>query len=466
MNKKLAMLLTASVAASLCAGGAVMADTGIDEYLTSDYDFEAAAEDMVDGIQDALEDAAEVTANTGAKADALGSELTSDEVSLSISWWGGDSRHEAYQNALAALEGKYPNIKIADNTHYAAWSGWEDLMSTAFYAGNAEDICQVNWNWLSNYSGDGHVFVDLNQYSDIIDLSQFSESALEACTVADELQCIPVSLTGRTFFWNMNVLNAAGVESAPATFEDLLAAGKAFQENLGDDYYPLVLGEYDRMLLMTFYLESNYGKPWVENNELQYSVEEVMDGLKFIQALEDNHVIPSIPTMNAAGIDASNSIDKSEKWINGVYAGIFEWDSAATKYRGALPEDQQAGFTVGDEIKFGDAANGGFSKVSMGLAITESCADPVAAATVINFLLNDPEGAAIIGTQLGIPNSAAGLAAATEAGTVDAMVNEANQKVLGFVDFPLDPQYECADLKNNPGGVYADVFGGLSYAEY
>ena len=39
-----------------------------------------------------------------------------------------------------------------------------------------------------------------------------------------------------------------------------------------------------------------------------------------------------------------------------------------------------SGFTVGEEIKFGDKANGGFSKVSMGMAITKSCQHPVEAA--------------------------------------------------------------------------------------
>lgn len=95
--------------------------------------------------------------------------------------------------------------------------------------------------------------------------------------------------------------------------------------------------------------------------------------------------------MNAAGIDGNNSIDKSEQWINGMYAGIFEWDSSATKYKGSLADP--SGFTVGNEIKFGDKANGGFSKVSMGLAITETCQDKEAAAQLINFLLNG-DGAA------------------------------------------------------------------------
>lgn len=493
MKKVVATLLSATMCAGLlvgCGGGAAPAEkkaeaapaakeeaaaevkeeaaagSGVGAYVTADYDFEAAAEDMVKGVEKALGDAAAVKANTGAKASPIGAAMGSDPTKITISWWGGDSRHAAYQEALAAFEAKYPNVSVKDNTHYAAWSGWEELMSTALYAGNAEDICQVNWNWLSNYSGDGSKFVDLNEYSDIIDLSQFPEAALAACTVADKLQCIPVSMTGRIFYWNMDTFKAAGLDSYPKTYEDMINAGKTFEEKLGKDYYPLVLGEYDRMLLMTFWLESTYGKQWVVDNELQYNAEEIAEGMKFIQSLEDNHVIPSIPDMNAAGIDGSNSIDKSEKWINGVYAGIFEWDSSASKFQGALPEDKKGEFTVGDEIKFGDKANGGFAKVSLGLAITESCKDKAAAATIINYLLNDEEGAGIMGTQCGMITSKAGQAAAEKAGAINKLVKEANDKVLGFVDFQLDPIYESSDLKNNPGGVYSDVLGGLSYGEY
>ena len=252
----------------------------------------------------------------------------------------------------------------------------------------------------------------------------------------------------------------AGIEAVPTSYDDLIAAGKAFQEKLGDDYYPLAIGQYDRMILMTFYLESKYGKAWVENNECQYSEEEIVDGLNFIDSLEDNHVIPTRPTMIAAGFD---SIDKSQEWIDGKYAGIFEWDSAPSKYQSALADN--SGFTVGEEIKFGDKANGGFSKVSMGMAITKSCQHPVEAAALIDFLWNG-EGAAIMGSECGIPASTAGLAAAQAADAVKPLVLEANTKVLAFVDMPLDPYFESSKLKDTTDGIYTDVFDGLSYDEY
>ena len=118
-------------------------------------------------------------------------------------------------------------------------------------------------------------------------------------------------MTGRIFYWNKTTYDQAGIET-PKALADLRAAGKVFQEKLGDEYYPLAMNEYDRTIFMVYYLESKYGKAWVENNELQYSEDEIKDGLEFIQSLEADHVIPSIATI--AG-DGAASFDKNPKWM-------------------------------------------------------------------------------------------------------------------------------------------------------
>ena len=74
---------------------------------------------------------------------------------------------------------------------------------------------QVNWNWLYQYSPTGEKFVDLREYSDVIDLSQWSDTAKNACIVADSLQAVPISMTGRIFYWNMNTFKQAGIERFP-----------------------------------------------------------------------------------------------------------------------------------------------------------------------------------------------------------------------------------------------------------
>ena len=402
--------------------------------------------------------AASSTASSAAEAASVAG-LSSDPVTLTMSWWGGESRHNAYQEALKAFSAEHTTITV--NPTFAAWSGWEDTMSTKFAGGVAEDVCQINWNWLYNYSGNGQTFLDLNSVTDYLDMSQWDDAKLGACNVANAQQCVPISMTGRIFYWNMTTFNKAGITEVPATEDDLFAAGKAFQEKLGDDYYPLHLGAYDRMILMVFYLESKYGKDWADptTSTLNYTADEIAEGIDFIKSLVDGHVMMNLKDYYSANSDTATH--QSNEWITGKIAGIFEWDSAASKYQDALDEENKPGFTVGEEIKFGDY-NGGFSKVSMGMAITKTCKNPAEAATLIEYLWNG-DGAAIMGSECGVPASKAGLATAQAAGKINELVAEANGKVMSFVSCQLDPLFESSDLKATGTGIYQEVFDTVDY---
>lgn len=379
------------------------------------------------------------------------------QVELKFSWWGGDSRHEATEKAIQAFMAKYPNITVT--AEYGAWSGWEEKQALNIMGGNAADVMQINWNWIESYSGNGKNFANLEDYKDVLDLTQFPAESLELCKADGKLMAVPVALTGRLFYWNKTTFDEVGV-AIPTDEASLFAAGEAFKA-FDEDYYPLAMGEYDRMIFLVYYLESIYGKPWVQDGQLQYTAEEIAAGMEFMNKLEDGHVIPTLAVLNG---DMADSIDKNAKWIDGRYAGILEWDSSASKFEQAVKESTNKPgqeFVIGDFIKFGDY-DGGFTKISMGLAVAASSAHPKEAAMLINFLLNDPEGVEICSTERGIPCSAAAVQVLNEKDLGNALVKEANAKVLGFSKFPLDTKFEHNDLKANPDGVYYKVFGKLS----
>ena len=400
--------------------------------------------------------------NSGGNTDASGASGSSgdEKVELKFSWWGGDSRHEATEKAVEAFMAKYPNITVT--TEYGAWSGWEEKQALNIMGGNAADVMQINWNWIESYSGNGTNFANLEDYSDVLDLTQFPSDSLELCKADGKLMAVPVALTGRLFYWNKTTFDEVGV-AVPTDEASLFAAGEAFKA-FNEDYYPLALGEYDRMIFLVYYLESVYGKPWVQDNQIQYTAEEITQGMEFIKKLEDGHVIPTLAVING---DMADSLDKNAKWIDGKYAGILEWDSSASKFEQAIKESTNKPgqeFVIGEFIKFGDH-NGGFTKISMGLAVAATSAHPKEAAMLINFLLNDPEGVEICSTERGIPCSAAAVTVLNEKDLGNALVKEANAKVLNFSKFPLDTKFEHNDLKANPDGVYYKVFGKFSAGE-
>ncbi|MFR3730623.1 ABC transporter substrate-binding protein [Lacrimispora sp.] len=385
-----------------------------------------------------------------AKAEGL-TVNTKDPITIRMNWWGGDSRHQATLEGIKAFEAKYPNIKV--EAEYESFTGHEEKVALALKSGNAADVIQLNMDWVFNYSPDGSMFYDLNKLSDIIDLTAYDKSDIDYYTTNGVLQALPASNTGRVFFWNTTRLKDVGVE-IPTTLEELYAVGDAFAAYEDGTYYPLILNALDRMTLMVYYLQSVYGKPWVIDNELQYTREEVKEGLDWLTKLEERHVIPTLEVL--AG-DGSELVDTNQRWIDGHYAGMYIWDSNLKKYVQAAPGFE---FEVGDYIKMGDY-KGGMTKASMVFAIPKSTQHPAEAAALIQFLFGEPEGAKLLKDTRGVPANKNGLAALDLSDSITAV---ANKKVMEWTTFKFDPVFERSALKN-PDGTYYMAMQMLSYGE-
>ena len=166
--------------------------------------------------------AADTTAAAG--GDTTTAAASTEPVELKFSWWGGDTRHEATEKAIEAFMAKYPNITVTPE--YGAWTGWEEKQSLNILGGNAADVMQINWNWIESYSGNGTNFANLEDYADVLDLTQFPQESLDQCKADGKLMAVPVALTGRLFYWNKTTCDEVGV-ALPTDEASLLAAGAA-----------------------------------------------------------------------------------------------------------------------------------------------------------------------------------------------------------------------------------------------
>ncbi len=366
---------------------------------------------------------------------------TTDPITLRMNWWGGDSHHKATIEAIRAFEAKYPNIKV--EAEYESFTGHEEKVALALKSGSAADVIQLNMDWVFNYSPDGEMFIDLNTLSNVIELTAYEPSDLDFFTINGKLQAIPVSNTGRVFFWNQTMFDRVGAK-IPTTLDELYAAGEKFASYEDGSYYPLIVKELDRTLLMVYYLQCKYGKPWVENNELQYTQEEISEGMEFLNTLENKHVIPTLEIL--AG-DGSELIDTNQRWIDGHYAGIYMWDCNLLKHKNAA-----AGFdfVVGDFINMGDY-HGGMSKAAMVFAIPKTSEHPAEAAALIQFLLGEKEGIKIMSDIRGIPLNKKAREVLDLSNSVAAIANE---KMAAWTQFRFDKVFERAPLKNADGTYF------------
>ncbi|SFG53860.1 ABC transporter substrate-binding protein [Oribacterium sp. WCC10] len=433
MRKMVTKILSGSLAASMVMGLAACGGS-------STAPTEAAKAEATTAATTAAETVANAAAENGG------------DVNLRISWWGGDSRHNATLKMLDEYMAANPNVKV--ESEYGAWSGWQDKIATQI-AGNSEpDLFQINWNWLWQFSADGTRFADLKDLTDF-DLSQYDQSLLDLMTIDGHVLGVPVSSTGRVFYWNKATFEKAGLE-VPTSFADILAAGPVFKEKLGDDYYPLAAGTYDLVILLTYYMQEKYNKQWVVDGQLNYTVDELADGFDFLKSLEENHVIPTQEKLTGDGAD---SLDKNPNFIDGHYAGLVEWDSSIKKLVDALDSDQE--LVIGEyPADYGTPAT--VYKVSMGFAISPNSANKEEAAKLLQYMFNG-DGVETLALERGVPASKAAQEKLSASGALSGLTYEANQAASANAPFQLSPYYEDAALKDSAEGAYQEIMNDMSY---
>ncbi len=325
-----------------------------------------------------------------------------DPVEIRMSWWGGDSRHKATLEAIKAFEARYPEIKV--KAEYTGWTGHQERIATQIAGGTEPDLMQINWPWLPLFSKRGDGFADLNELAGVIDLGQFDKSLLSSTTVKGKLNGLPVSITGRVYMFNPVPFKKAGVE-LPKNWDDLFAAAAAFKAKLGDEYYPFDTTDLNPWYAAVHYVTQMTGKSYIdpETAEVAWTKEQVADGLRFYVSLEDKGVIQNYEKGAAEG-GSRLELHQKKAWIEGRLAGSYEWDSVWAKFRDPLGPDQDL-IPVKTLMFKGAVSEGLLRKPTMMFSISKRSDHKKEAATLLNFLMNDPEAIRILTTSRGIPAS-------------------------------------------------------------
>ncbi|WP_108263371.1 ABC transporter substrate-binding protein [Mangrovicoccus ximenensis] len=360
---------------------------------------------------------------------------------LRMSWWGGDSRHLATQEALKVCGEKHGHVIKPE---FTGWQGHFEKVATQIAGRTEADIMQINWPWLPIFSARGDGFADLEQFDDL-DLTNWTAEQLEAGRRNGVLNGLPVSTTGRLFVFNKTTYDKAGLP-LPKTWDDLLAAGPVFQEKLGDAYYPFEGIALDGTLLVTLYGTQKTGKPLIdpETNEVLWTLEELADAITFYQSLVDNHVIQPWPDVLAAG---NLPIHENPKWTKGEIAGSYQWDSTYFKISDPMEEGQELEYT-GIIDQADELTEGVYRKASMVFSISKNSENPEAAAEIVNCLLNEPEGIAAMGSARGVPASKAALTQLTDEGVLKPGQIAAQELVIGAEGPAIHPYMEHPDVRS------------------
>ena len=332
-------------------------------------------------------------------------------VELRMSWWGGNSRHQATLKALEAFEKTHPEIKV--KAEYTGWDGHLSRLTTQMASGTEPDVMQTNWPWLIIFSKNGEGYYDLNTLKNELDLNQYQAKDLQSTTLNGKLNGLPISVNAPVFYYNDVTWKKAGL-AYPTTWDAFFASGKSFQQKLGNNYYPYSMVDQDVILLLNAYMMQKYQKPMFDSRgKFTWNDAQWEEAFSFVKRLSDDHVVPSPKTLSSYG---KGNLYEMKPWINGEWGGTFTWNISIRMYINNLTPKLE----LGDYVMLpGVTESGVYFKTAQMFSVAKSSKHPKEAAMLVNFLLNDPQAIEALGLERGIPLSKTAETLLTQKGVID-----------------------------------------------
>lgn len=265
--------------------------------------------------------------------------------------WGPDSREEEVGlKVIADFEKEHPNIEV--NVQVMTFDMLYDNIITSINAGNAPDI-----SW-----GLGEWFSDLNHADALLNLTPYYEewedkdliydNVIEALTVNEELKALPNYLGNRALLYNKDILNEAGLEGPPKTWEELIAMGPIIKERTGKYAFGISGTGVRAPQELIMYLAQNdlqlavrdesgkFKNTWNENPEELKRAEEVFQFYKTL--LQDGVIDPNGRSWGHQEEDTNFSLGQYAMVINGAWMEDTIEEAGVVDNLGIAPPPENA----------------------------------------------------------------------------------------------------------------------------
>ena len=336
--------------------------------------------------------------STSSEPDAQGQTTDPNEkVTIEMSWWGDADRATLFGEVVDKFEAEYPDITVKQ-TPVGSPDDLFNRLATDFGGGGttAPDLFALGGAKPQEYGSAG-ALLDLDSVKDIVQADKYPAFSLTSAMVDGTLYGLPTGGNATAAFVNTDIFEAAGLTAPDAswTWDDLISAANT-------------IGSAD--------LTSESGAP-VYGIDLRvqdiigtYAAQETADGV--------------YDSDGKVAVDADTIAGWYEKELKLKDGGGLP-DPTIVTANWALPPDQQlftlgqAGITFGYSNLIGTYSGGGTTLIlppptdtkKNGVALLPSAfwsinaasEHPEAAATLMNWFLNEPAAVELIKDTRGVP---------------------------------------------------------------
>jgi multiple sugar transport system substrate-binding protein len=384
---------------------------------------------------------------TAACGDDSPAGTAEDPVEIGFEWWGDEARAEATQQAVDLFMAKNEGIKVQVNfADYPAY--WESLTGR-MASRDLPDVFQMDYPRLRQFGATGMLL----PLDGVVATDDFRDGVLDTAELDGQLVAVPVGSNMFGLIYRPDWFEEHGITPPQAgyTWEDYGNLVTQVSEALGEGKW----GGADwasSYLLMELWLRQQGAAFYADDaGSLAFTKEQLVEWWSSTTELVASGAMPPpdvVAEATAPGIAA------------GVMATELRWDTAMSGYWAAVAES--GGTLALAPPPSADPANLGLHlRPSVQFVIAANSEFPKESAKLIEFMLSDPEAAAILGTNRGIPSTTTGLESVE--------IDEASQVVLDYeatveqylIEAPVVPPAAAGAIE----AKFTEVYGQVQYGE-
>ena len=320
-------------------------------------------------------------------------ERADGDVTIRLSWWGGDARIKATEEAVAGFEQAHPDIHV--ETEYSDWTGYWDKLAVQSAGGNAPDVMQMDELYLAFYGSMGSL-LDLGKASDYLDMSGMDDSLKTMGQVEGAQVAVPMTTAQYGVIVNNDVLDELGLTLPDAdnwTWDEFTAfAQQVTEKSGGKDIGSIAPNNGYGLQLWA----RQHGERLFDGNRITISPETLASFLQLPADWAKNGIEGSAERWSENTAAAMNDSDFGK----GRQAMMITQATMITPYAQAAGTENMTLVPM-PQVKPG--AKTMYLKPGMYWAISSQSQHPAEAAMLVDYLLNDPKAGEILGTERGIP---------------------------------------------------------------
>lgn len=316
---------------------------------------------------------------------------TDGKVSLRVVWWGSQERHDATMKVLDLYKEKNPNVTF--ETEFSGWDGYWDKLATQSAAQNAPDLVQMDAQYLQEYA-------TRNQLADLsegINVGDMEPTLVDSGKVNDKLYAVALGNNAFGMVYNKAALEKLGIEMPTAdwTWDDLFALAREVQPKLEKGKYAIRDFTFDSAVYEMYQLSKGKGHLTTENGDFNIDKKTWKEWISIFEDLRKEGVA-SPAEMTVAEVEYD---PKSDLLLNDSILIKQSFAAQFPSFDSVKPET----YALVKAPKGTEA--GGYLKPSMFWSVSESSKQKEEAKKFIDFFINDPEAAEILGVSRGLPVS-------------------------------------------------------------